>query len=312
MHIYVEKEFFDEFISLDHDDKFVREFYMEMILQISDFTLHTQLSESELELERYSDNPMFWGLTERARKTYYSVAKSDFINNKITIHKLLFVRNTTNNSELGNLFESFSCNNLIDRWKKYSPINNEFMEVSCSKETDFPAEERFSEWSNLNNFCNHPLTEIIIYDRYFLVDEYHQSMEKNLFPMLKEFAKMSQNRLKVKLIVLPDEVMKRKSISTESKLELIKERMDREKLSVELELLLLNDKNMYLQHDRWIYTNLYLLYRGYGFNIFNGQNNISDSSEISFKFIYLKKYRRIFYNRRKIVDKIITSSKKIA
>ena len=64
-------------------------------------------------------------------------------------------------------------------------------------------------------------------------------------------------------------------------------------------------------HDRLILTNLFLIKRAAGLNIFDGSNEIRDISEIDTHFIFLSTYCKPSKIRRNKIDQIINSSERI-
>lgn len=310
MQLYLEKEFIDELYCIDNDNEFVIDFNDELIKKSRGYHLYTNLQERECEILMY-EYPILREITSGVTGVSYDYQKEDFLSNSETMHKLLLEKNNNENKQIGNQFECISANNLIEKWKRYSP-KREFLEVPCDTDKNIPIEERFSKWSDLKRFCRHPLNEIIIYDKFILKDNYHASIKNNLLPMIEQFKKMSSQSLKIKIITLPNQIMPNNdNLNLTTKVKIIKDRIRERIKECKIDILVLNQDNEHIQHDRWIYTNLFLIFRGYGFNIYNGDRKINESSEISFKFIFLKRFYRIFIKRREIIDKIINSSKKI-
>jgi hypothetical protein len=313
MQLYLEREFIDDFWDLDLKNEFVIDFYDELIDKSRGYNLYTNFSEQEFYNKK--EDALVRAISEGSERVSFNYSKKDFFYNKETMHKLILDKNNNENKQTGNQFECISSNNLIKKWKRYSP-KKKFTEVPCTKDNSIPDEEKFSEWEDLKHFCRHPLNEIIIYDKYILKDNYHASIKNNLLPMLDQFKKMSSQSLKIKIITLPNQIIptingNQNNIRLTTKVKEIKNRIREKIKECRIDILVLNKENEHIQHDRWVYTNLFFIYRGAGFNIFNGYRKIDESSEISFKFIFLSKFNSTFRIRRKIIDKIINSSSKI-
>jgi len=306
MQLYLEKEFIDEFIHLDLKNELVVDFYDELINQSAGYHLYTNFTKQEWNKER-EHHPIVRSIENGTVEVSFNKSKEDFFNNEETIHKLLLVRNNHEKKQEGNQFECISSNNLMEKWKRYSH-RRRFLEVPTTINNSFPNNERFSKWKDLKRFCQHPLNEIIIYDKYILKDNYFQSIKNNLLPMLEQFKKMSSQSLKIKIITLPDQIIQNQNLDLRKKCKKIKDRITERIKECEIEILILNDQNQHKQHDRWIYTNLFFIYRGAGFNIFGPKGIGEETSEISFKFIFLRKFNSLFRVRRKIIDEIINSS----
>tara|TARA_B100001287_G_scaffold224862_1_gene194269 strand:- start:164 stop:1096 length:933 start_codon:yes stop_codon:yes gene_type:complete len=309
MQLYLEKEFIDEFIDLDLKNEFIDDFYYELINRSKGYQLYTNFTEQEFYEQK--EHLVIRCISEGSVSVSFNKSKENFFNNEETIHKLLLVSNAHDNRQEYNNFECISSKNLIDKWKRYT-TKRRFLEVPTTIDDSIPSNEKFSKWEDLKYFCQHPLNEIIIYDKYLLVDNDYNSINFNLLPMLQQFKKMSSQRLKIKIITLPEMIKPNSDRDLKSKAREIKDIIRKKIKYIDIEILTLNNENQHLQHDRWIYTNLFFISRGSGFNIFGPHGLMKrESSEIKFRFIFLRKFNSLFRVRRKEIDKIIQSSEVI-
>ena len=68
---------------------------------------------------------------------------------------------------------------------------------------------------------------------------------------------MSSQRLKIKIITLPEMIKPKSNRDLKSKAREIKDIIRKKIKYIDIEILILNNENQHLQHDRWIYTNLF-------------------------------------------------------
>ena len=309
MQLYLEKEFIDEFMNLDTENEYVDDFYDELIKDSAGYQLYTNFTEHEFYMQ--IEHPFIRYISEGSVSVSFNKSKEYFFNNEETIHKLLLVRDDNDKKQEGNNFECISSSNLIEKWKRYT-TKRRFHEAPTTIDDSIPSNEKFSKWEDLKYFCQHPLNEIIIYDKYLLVDNNYNSINFNLLPMLQQFKKMSSQRLKIKIITLPEMIKPSSNKDLKSKAREIKDIIRKKIKYIDIEILTLNKENQHLQHDRYIFTNLFLISRGIGFNIFGPHGLMKqESSEIKFRFIFLRKFNSLFRVRRKVTDEIIQSSDKI-
>ena len=186
MQLYLEKEFIDEFIDLDLKNEFIDDFYYELINRSKGYQLYTNFTEQEFYEQK--EHLVIRCISEGSVSVSFNKSKENFFNNEETIHKLLLVSNARDNRQEYNNFECISSKNLIDKWKRYTN-KRRFLEVPTTIDDSIPNNEKFSKWEDLKYFCQHPLNEIIIYDKYLLVDNDYNSINFNLLPMLQQFKK---------------------------------------------------------------------------------------------------------------------------
>ena len=314
MLIFLDNKFSTEITSLDFDNKIIEDFLEEIIIKSKGHNLVTSLSQKEYEFKFISkQDPIIRFLSDNCKSIIYESSIEKVINEKSTIHKLLLVDKVIQNIN-SNSVEYFNVENIEKKWIQYSTLRDDYI-LPTTKEGGLDSDEKFDCWSTLKRW-KHPISEIYIYDKYLLVDTKHQSIKNNLIPMLSNLSEFSDNEIKIKIFTLKDTLCldnKNQSSTypfdakTHEKIKYIFNLFEKEfdKINLSISLYEKSKDFVWLQHDRILLTNYYLIDRGAGFNIFDANNNIKDHSEMNFKYIFHKRNFPSFSTRKKDIQKLI-------
>ncbi|MDA8894936.1 hypothetical protein N9I98_01065 [Flavobacteriales bacterium] len=320
MLIFIDDKFSKEIIKIDHNHKIVEDFITQIFIKSKGYNLVTSLTELEVEnlLVKIQD-PIIRLLIDDCKSIEYETSINKVVNDDSSIHKILLVNNSItkiNNTSI----EYFNSQNIKDKWIKYSTLRTDYS-LPTSNDYDLDPEERFSDWNNLSRW-NHPISDIYIYDKYLLVDTKNQSIKNNLIPMLSQLGTFSDNEVKIKIFTLEENICtdhKNKSKTypfeknTDKKIKYIFDQFKKQFDNINLSICVISYKALcenrddffWLEHDRMLMTNYYLIERGQGFNIFNKDFDILDGSKITFDYLFHRSNYANFFLRRKYIDKLI-------
>ena len=303
MHIYFQNEFFNEFLDLDLQNKFVIDFSDEFLKKSKRYQLFTNLQQDDFYSLLKSDNPFGRYINENVEGITYGCSIDDFLANKDTVHKILLVNNFEDDNYLETGYEYISSVNLIDKWQNYT-LRRDDLHLPVTLNETYPIEERFSSWDDLIRF-KHPINDILIYEHFILNDGKKQRINDNLIPLLIFLNKMSDNKKSIKIICFDNQLMPFDEILTENKkICYIKKLINDEVGDCDVEIILEPFKNERRMHDRYIITNLFVIERGEGFNIFDPNGNIRDVSRINFYFNFFKSNYVMLLEVRKNMERI--------
>jgi hypothetical protein len=288
MLIYIDDKFSAEFSRLNFENKIIENFLFEMSQKSKGYQLVTLLSQKEYASQMFSD-PIIQLISENSKSITYSISTEILLSKSSSIHKLLLVGNECF-SKLDDLsVECFCANNIQDKWVSYSTLRDDYS-LPTTDNKELESEEKFFDWSNLKRW-KHPVTDVFIYDKYLLVDRSQQSIKKNLEPFLYHLSFLGSDILNVRIFTLKSSLcLDLKSGSIENRIRLIKAQLKHRMPNAKITLSLYEngDKFFWLQHDRSLLTNYYLIERGAGFNIFDNTGRMRDNSNLTFKFIFHK------------------------
>ena len=286
MILFLDDKFLEEFLVLDDDsDGLIDDFQKTIIKRSKGYEIYTSISEKGLVENVVNRN--LSEILEGSLKITLDYSINQFLQLK-DIHKILLLNN---DNDLGNNlgYEHFTSKDIVRKWEKYNTQSRSFK--LSTTEDDIDEEDRFSQWVHLKKYY-HPIESLIIYDNYILTNGRNQQIKQNLIPMIKEFHEMSPKTKKNIIIYgLKDdninffqtkEIKELKDVIRDIK-KVIGKKHDVKIIS--------HFKKQFFPHDRFIYTNLYLIERGKGFNIFNQNNQIyqqDSTSPIRFQFIFNK------------------------
>lgn len=313
MLIYLDNKFANEFTSLDLNNNIIVDFLQEIIKKSKGYHLETSLSKEEFEFKLVKkQDPIIYYLTDNCSSINYESSLEKIINKNYNIHKILLVTKLINKIN-SNSIEYFNIENVEKKWEKYSTWKN--YSIPTTKDEDLDAEDRFFKWANLIRW-KHPISKIYIYDKYLLVDKKHQSIKNNLIPMLSTLSEFSDNEIEIRIFTLKNTLCiddKNKSTNypydakTSIKIKYIFDQFENEFEHINLSISLYEkgEDFVWLQHDRILLTNYYLIYRGAGFNIFDFNHKIKDHSEMNFKYIFHSRNFSSFFTRKKDMQKLI-------
>lgn len=245
-----------------------------------------------MSLEEFDKNVLNRNLSdiiEGCLKVILNFSINEFLELK-DIHKVLLLNNN-NELEDDSGHEYFTSKNISSNWVKYKSGNRSFKLTTATKEETIARinkEDVFSKWRDLHKY-KHPLNTLLIYDNYVLTNGRNQKISQNLIPMIKVFHEMSPKTKKnIMIFGLRDHQIQFKSKEIKELKHVIRniKKVIGEKHNVKI---ISHNKTDHFPHDRFIYTNLFLLERGKGFNIFNKKNEINSqdsTSPIRFQFIF--------------------------
>ncbi len=324
MLIFLDNQFCDEFPSIKgSNNEIIEDFHEQIIKQSKKYDLVTSMSEEDFNFRLLKkQDPIIIFLINGVEEITYETPIEKVIDENSTIHKLLLVNNVIQKIDR-NSVEYFNIGNIERKWVKYSTLRNDYS-IPTSKDCDLDPEERFSDWNNLSRW-NHPISDIYIYDKYLLVDTKNQSIKNNLIPMLSKLNTFSENEVKIKLFTLEENICtdsKNKSKiypykkKTDKKIKYIFHQFKKQFDNINLSICVISYKALcvnrndffWLEHDRMLMTNYYLIERGGGFNIFNKDFKIIDSSKITFDYIFHRSKYGNFFLKKKFIDKLMNLS----
>ena len=301
MQIYLEKGFIDEFIHLDLKNEFVIDFYEELIKKSKGYELFTDFEEEDFH-NLISINPFARFIVGGLVSVSYCCSINDFLRDKSSVHKILLVNNFEEDKGLDTTYEYISSADVIEKWKIYTPKRDD-LNLPTTLDESLLASERFSSWDDLLRF-KHPLTDIHIYDNYLLVNGDNQRIKDNLIPLLVSLNKMSKNKKTIKLFCFENQIMPFDERAIDEKFSDIKSWIEDAIGNCDVEVIRLSSKSKSRLHDRYIITNLFMIERGAGFNIFKADGSIDDFSSMLFRFIFLKRNYVLSQLVRKQLEKI--------
>jgi hypothetical protein len=321
MLIFIDDKFSKEILKLDLENKIVEDFLNQIIIKSKGYDFVTSIKEKDFKnlLTNHQDpDPIIHWLSENCKSIEYGSSIDKVINDSSTIHKILLVNNYITKIN-NNSIEYFNSENIQQKWIQYSTSRISYS-IPTSHNYEIDALERFSDWNNLSNY-NHPISHIYIYDKFLLVDTKNQSIKNNLIPMLSKLSKFSDNEVKIKIFTIEENICtdhknKLKTYpfekNTDKKIKYIfdkfKKQFDNINLSIcviSYEALRENRDFFKFEHDRMLLTNYYLIERGGGFNIFNQDFDILDTSKITFDYIFHRSSYGNFFLKREYFDKLI-------
>ena len=301
MQIYLEKGFIDEFIHLDLKNEFVIDFYEELIKKSKGYELFTNFEEKDF-LNLILVNPFARFIVDGLEIMDYGCLVDDFLIDKSSMHKILLVNNYDDKKFLDTTYEYISSDDVIEKWQIYTPKRDD-LNLPTTLDESLLASERFSSWDDLLRF-KHPLIDIYIYDNYLLVDGDNQRIKDNLIPLLVSLNKMSKNKKTIKLFCFENQIMPFDERAIDEKVSDIKSWIEDAIGNCDVEVIRLSSKSKSRLHDRYIITNLFMIERGAGFNIFKADGSIDDFSSMLFRFIFLKRNYLLSQLVRKQLEKI--------
>jgi hypothetical protein len=300
MILFLDNQFLEEFLGFDDSDDLKYDFHKTVIKRSKGYELYTSMSEKEFDenvLNRHLSE-----ILEGCLKVTLDYSANQFLQLK-NIHKILLLNN---NNELDekNGYVYFTTNNISQKWDKYN--NDRSFKLSTTVDPGIDEEDRFSKWVHLKKYY-HPIETLLIYDNYLLTNGRNQKIRQNLIPMIKAFHEMSPSTKKNIMIFglketnffLDDEIQDLKGVIRKIKNEIGDEHNVR---------IISHKKDDHFPHDRFIYTNIYLIERGKGFNIFDQNENIyvqDSTSPIRFQFTFNKGNYSHHRCVRKEFDKLI-------
>tara|TARA_B110000238_G_C16105195_1_gene430089 strand:+ start:27 stop:968 length:942 start_codon:yes stop_codon:yes gene_type:complete len=302
MHIYFEKEFFNEFIDLELENKFVVDFSDEFLEKSLEYELFTNFEEDDFH-NLLRSNPYAQFIVDGLEGITYGCSIDNFIINKDTVHKILLVNNFDDKKRWKTGYEYISSANLIDKWQIYT-IKRDDLNLPTTLNENRPIDLRFSSWDDLSRH-KHPINDICIYDHYILNDGYSERINDNLIPLLISLNKMSDNKKNIKLMCFDNQLMPfdlERSIN--EKIGYIKKLIKDEVGDCDVEIIIEPSRGDQRQHDRYIMTNLFIIERGKGFNIFDPEGNINDISRINFFFNFFLRNISLLKELREKIERI--------
>ena len=306
MLIFIDNKFSEEIVKLDHNNKIVEDFLNQIIIKSKNYDFVTSIKEKDFQnlLTKHQD-PIIRSLSDNCKSIEYGSSIENVITDSSTIHKILLVNNSITKIN-NNSIEYFNSENIQQKWVQYSTLRDDFS-LPTTNDYDLGPEEKFYSWNNLKRW-KHPVSKIYIYDKYLLVDKKNQSIKNNLLPMLSQLSEFSDNELEIRIFTLKETLcVEHKNKSIEQKIKSIFYLFEKEFENINLSISLYenSDDFFWLQHDRILLTNYYLIDRGAGFNIFDSNNEIKDNSEMNFKFVFHRKNYPSFSKRRENIDELM-------
>ena len=267
MLIFIDNEFSKEIVTLDHNHKIVEDFLNQIIIKSKGYDLLTSLSQLEFEyLIIKNQDPIIIFLSKNCKSIEYDSTIDKIIKQNDTIHKILLVNNSKTksiNNINKNSIEYFSSTDIEEKWCQYSTLRDDYS-LPTTEDYDLDPEEKFYSWNNFERW-KHPISRIYIYDKYILVDKKNQSIKNNLIPLLSKLMEFATNDLEIRIFSLKQTLcvdMKNKNI--EEKISHIFDQFKNKFKNINISLSLYQNSEdfLWLQHDRILLTNYYLIDRG--------------------------------------------------
>lgn len=239
----------------------------------------------------------FGDLQEKTKKTEWVENLSDKIS-EISFYEnlspfLLFCIDKENN-DCHKLCKKFgysyiNLTNLDKFWEVFYSEKSHQYHLKVTKEANIPESRRFDSWTKLKEF-QHPISHIVIFDKYILSDKSKQKLNKNLFPLLKSLlgSLSPQKTLLFLTFIIEDktDLMKKQTdISIFLKDEYPSISFDISIFQYAADVYVANLDGL---HDRGIYTNYFRLRSGDSFNYFDDRGNVNNSTELHFDFVFGK------------------------
>lgn len=321
MEIVISKAFVEKFYDYyKTDDVYWEDFEHFLKKSISpNTTLITDVPETEWFSFGLSYK-WFTQLQERLRKTIFvanlitRITEIDYYKKEASPF-LLFCIDKDNNDciKLEKKFGYMYLNltHLHKSWEIFYTQKEHEYHLKITKDENVPDMRRFDSWNKLTLF-KHPISHVIIFDKYILGNKTNQKMEKNIFPLLEAlFCSISQQKRTIFItIVIESENQTTLSNSQTQVMAFLKRKWSHIDFDVSLfayrsDVKVNNQEGL---HDRRIYTNYFRISSGASFNYFSDKGNINEDTEIHVDFVFGKNNSFIMKDLRDIKAYITKAS----
>jgi hypothetical protein len=309
MQIIIESEFLESFYIL-HDAKNATEadFSRFLTAKLQDFCLVTDFEDLDALQAETMENPMWEMIVDRLPRTEFSTTLKQDIEQpnfytQDSIFKLFCT--TKSDTECKALEEKYgytylNINTLKNKWAVYqSDRDDNPMPI------DTTSNPRFDSWTKIQTF-RHPISTMVIFDKYLFVNSINQDINQNLLELLKNLIPdVALNQPLEILFLVAKETNSSKNIDKSNRLmpstTSINDRMiligqhiesffttNYHNLTVKVSIAhydKTDDPTTDKEHDRGIYTNYFFFEIGAGINLFDGSNALRNRSTFNAHFL---------------------------
>lgn len=305
MELIIDRNFLDNFYVKYEEENIYHIDIRDFLKKASDFKLITNYNSiEELKEEAENSNPILHELFET------SVPEIEFkenLSNDIQVEcfyesgspfKLFFVETNSSPISYNFGFETINTENLEVKWKPFLKGRDYGQNVlKTTKDKTLKRLERLEKWEDLSSFA-HPSHSIIIADRFVLDNlwDNKRTIEKNLFPLLKQLIGENTNNSPIDLMI----------ITRKGDIHNMYEKIDTFLKDV-LKIpsfhfcLIVEPPNLKFEHFRRIFTNYFQIKVENSLNVFKDNNSYNDKNN-DFTFNFILNPRNYRFAKKELVD----------
>ncbi len=290
MELIIDRNFLDDFYLKYEEGNIYHVDIRDFIKKAKDFKLITNYNSiEELKEEAENSNPILHELIETTvpeiefKENLYDDIENEHFYESGSPFKLFFIEN--NSTPTSDMFgyETISTENLETKWKPFlKGRDNEQNVLKTTKDKTLKRSERLEKWEDISAF-GHPSHSIIIADRFVLDNlKYNKStIEKNLFPLLKQLIGENRNNKPIDLMI----------ITRKGDIHNLYDKIDSYlkddlKISSYHFCLIVEPPKPKFEHFRRIFTNYFHIKIENSLNVFKDNNSYNDkNNDFTFNFI---------------------------
>lgn len=303
--LIVEADFITNlFINLNNGCENTDDLYRFLTADFRDYTLICDFKDIDEYQKASSENPIWELILDKIDKIVFDKNLQTKLDNdkfykKIGEHNL-FLTNLNKDTcqtltdERGYLY--FCTDNIKDNWNVFRQCKNSFkLKVTHSKLIPDPI--KLDTWEKIEKF-SHPLTSIVIFDKYILKDSSNQKMIDNICPLLEKILGKKPALKTINITVITELKTTEKF---KEKHELISEWLKKKGIENFSLNIIKHHKRLYPSdfeglHSRFILTNCFHVSATDSFNFFKSNGKVNNDVDVIFNFSF-RKENAFFYKK---------------
>jgi hypothetical protein len=186
-YLIAEKDFVENLFISQNNSKAHEDLYSFIIHDYSGYQLLCDFRDLDEYKSAMEENPIWELLIDKFEHIYYSDSiNPECICDDHSISHGIFLINDNKKCKAWRekyelLFITFPEIELI--WGEFKDIRKGF-QLKVTKSNIIPEENKLDNWSKIRSFWN-PMKDLVIFDKYILVDKSNQRLKDNLFPLLE-------------------------------------------------------------------------------------------------------------------------------